>query len=108
MRMITKYKLFEKIKKEYVVDVQYDNVPKHIFDEVFKIAKKRGMGQNSYFKHYVCGTYKPKDEVKDKNNIVIEDPDSGYCYETGDEVLSDWLLEEGIKPGTEVTFKIWW
>jgi len=105
--MIKNFKLFEMIKKQYVADVTDWNIPKKVKDKVYNDARERGYGNNSYIYYYVCDSYKPVSEVKDVNNIVIED-NNGYCYENGDDIISDWFLEQGIKPGEEVLFKIWW
>lgn len=94
-----------------VIDVQY-KVSEEFKSMVFDYAKKRGkMKQNSYFTYYVPTELKSLDEVKNKNNIIIDpkEPDSDYVYERGYEPITDYLLDNNIvKYGEDVIFLIWW
>lgn len=104
--MIKNFKLFEMIDKEYVVDITDRNIPRAVTNKVYNDARERGYSNNSYIYYYVCEEYKPIKDVKVTNNIVIQE--GQYCYEKGDDVISDWLLDEGLKPGTKVLFRVWW
>lgn len=105
--MIKNFQLFEMINKEYVVDITDSNIPENVRRKVYDDNRKRGYGNNSYIYYYVCDAYKPIKDVKNLDNIVKQTK-SGYCYEKGDDIISDWLLDQGLKPNEKVLFRVWW
>lgn len=94
-----------------VVDMQY-GVSEDFKNLLMDYVRERGgpRSNNSYISYYVCGEVKPMDEVKNKDNIVIdpEDPNAEYVYERGDDPISDYLMDNGCKMGEEIIILIWW
>jgi hypothetical protein len=74
---------------------------------LYDIARERGYHNHCYIEVVVGDEAKPEDEVKNLENVLIDYGD-GYFYERGDNVIVDWLIDNGAKEGDEVTFKIWW
>lgn len=103
--MIKTFKLFESFKKQIVID--WHDVPKDIHGAIRDIARDRGYHNNSYLEYEVWDHAKPIVEVKDPKNILITFDDE-YVYERGDDIIVDWLIDNGANENDCVLFKIWW
>ena len=74
---------------------------KEVRDKVYEDIRHN----DSYTNWYVCDPLKHISEVKNEENIRRYPGDNGdYVYEIGDDIVSDFLLEHGLKMGEQVIF----
>ena len=86
--------------------IELSNVPD---EKIRKIVYDEISHNNSYCNWYVCDELKPISEVKNQENILRYPNDNGdYVYEIGDDIVSDFLLENGLKMGEQVIFLCSW
>ena len=95
----------KKYKTYKVFDCQ--EMPKEIRKDFFE-NRGESKSNDCYVEYYVADNWKPLAEVRDKKNIVKQDKVDKCCYERGDDVVSDWLMDNGAKIGEEVLVKHWW
>jgi hypothetical protein len=95
------------------------NVQKKFYDDT------RGKSNDVYLRKYVLEYQKPIEVIKPEDcsylkNLVLE-PYNGneifkeevlsgvkYIIERGDDIIGDWLHDNGAKVGEEVLIKHWW
>lgn len=110
----------DKYKKMKVFDCQ--DMSKEVRKVFFETTEK---GNDCYIDWYTYDEQKPVELVdpdkcsyKDKlkldpyngNEIISEEILSGvkYIREKGDDIVSDWLCENGAEIGEKVIIKHWW
>lgn len=79
-------------------------------NKVRELIYEKVYNNRSYCKWYVCDPLKHISEVKNMDNIrrYPDEEDSDFVYETGDDPVSDFLLENGVKMGEQVIFLCGW
>jgi hypothetical protein len=99
------------------------DMPRTILDKFYNDTD--GVQNDVYLNLYVLDRRKPvelinPDECSYKNNLKLEsitdneiytdDIDSGvrYIRQRGDDIIGDWLRDNGASIGEEVIIKCWW
>ena len=93
--------IFVKEKVINLSNVENEDIRKKVYDEINH--------NNSYTSWYVCDGLKHISEVKNLDNIrEYPNHNKDYVYEIGDDIVSDFLLENGCKMGEKVIFLCAW
>jgi hypothetical protein len=92
----------KKFWKAKVFDCQ--DMPEKVMRRFFE----QNTGDNgSFVSLLVYDEHKPKNEIKDPKNVLFSNM-YGYVIERGDDIVADWLFENGTKRGERVLVNRWW
>jgi len=91
----------ENFWRAQVFDIQ--NAP----DKVREAFFKDNPGANDTFvSYYVYDEYKPATDIKNEREVLFRNRYG--VIERGDDIVADWLFDNGAKKGTRVLVNRWW
>jgi len=83
------------------------NMPRDVKDKFFDDSTK---GNDCYVSEYCYNEWKPVSEVKNEKNVILREFSDGeeYAIERGDDIISDWLYDNGAEIWEKVLIKHAW
>jgi len=90
-------------KNEIVVDIT--DLPTKIKDLLYN--RYKGCSNGGFRNYYIHDEQKTKDEYNG-GEILHVDKINGYIVERGDDPISDYFYDQGMKNREKISIKIWW